>query len=178
MGLQRARVFYGSKCCALIGGFVPVLQSERKVGPARRAQRPPHLPTSGLPNTIRKAWRSSIRFWSDWARSARRVERHPLADINPSFKDDAHIIPTPPEEPALCNGEKAIEREVEIYRKKAQSVGVHHGVRPANVVSLNAQFAANVKEQQASYGMLDHVALQSVLAALALALQERMINRR
>ena len=79
---------------------------------------------------------------------------------------------TPTEKSAFCNCEKAIEREVEIYRKKAQSVGVHHGVRPANVVSLNAQFAANVKEQQASDGMLDQVALQSVLAALAFALQE------
>ena len=69
-------------------------------------------------------------------------------------------------------------RKANLARLLARGVdGIHlapfeQGAGPANVVSLNAQFAANVKEQQASYGMFDHVALQSVLATLALALQE------
>jgi hypothetical protein len=92
-------------------------------------------------------------------------------DVNPSFKGDTDIIPTPPEQPALSNREKVIEGDVEIYWKKAQSVCVHYGARPAYVVSLNAESPATIIKQQASYGMFDHVALQSVLAALALVLQ-------
>jgi hypothetical protein len=113
------------------------------------------------------------------ARSARPVERYTLANINPSFKEDADIIPTSPEQPAFCNCEKAVERDVKIYRKNAQSVDVYNGANPANVVSLNAQFPANVKEQQAGYGMFDHVALQSVLWPRWLwHFRKPMINRR
>jgi hypothetical protein len=42
-----------------------------------------------------------------------------LADIKPSFKDDTDIVPIPPEEAAFSNCEKVVERDVEVYRKKA-----------------------------------------------------------
>jgi hypothetical protein len=85
-----------------------------------------------------------------------------VGDIKPSFKDDTDIVPTPPRESAFSNCEKVVERDVEVYRKKAESVCMHDCVRSANVVSDNAQFAAAFKEQQAICGMFDHVALQSV----------------
>ena len=40
-------------------------------------------------------------------------------DIKPSFKDDTNIVPTPPREPAFSDCEKVVERDVEVYRKKA-----------------------------------------------------------
>jgi len=42
-----------------------------------------------------------------------------LADVKPSFKDDANIVPTPPREPAFSDCEKVVERDVEVYRKEA-----------------------------------------------------------
>jgi hypothetical protein len=87
------------------------------------------------------------------------IERHSLADIDPSFKGDTDIIPAPPEQPAFCNREKIIEREVEIYWKQTEFVCVYHGIGLAKFISPNAQFAANIEEQQTSYGMFDHVAL-------------------
>jgi hypothetical protein len=90
------------------------------------------------------------------------VSRDTLADIKPSFENDTNIVPTPPEQSAFSNCEKVVERDVEMYRKKAQSKCMHYGVRSANVVSYNAQFPAAIKEQQAICGMFDHVALQSV----------------
>jgi hypothetical protein len=47
------------------------------------------------------------------------VNRDTLADIKPSFENDANIVPMPPEEVAFSNCEKAIERDVELYRKEA-----------------------------------------------------------
>jgi hypothetical protein len=78
------------------------------------------------------------------------VARDTLADINPSFENDTNIVPMPP--------------------KKAQSVCMHLGVRSANVVSLNAQFSATIKEQQANCRMFDHRQSNSYVAALALVL--------
>lgn len=51
--------------------------------------------------------------------SACLVNRDTLADIKPSFENDADIVPMPPEEVAFSNCEKAIERDVELYRKEA-----------------------------------------------------------
>ena len=103
--------------------------------------------------------------------SACLVNRDTLADIKPSFENDTNIVPTPPEQSAFSNCEKVVERGVEVYRKKAQSICMHYGVRSANVVSYNAQFPTAIKEQQAICGMFDHVlhSGQSV-AALALVL--------
>jgi hypothetical protein len=47
------------------------------------------------------------------------VSRDPLADIKPSFEKDPNIVPMPPEQSAFSNCEKAIECDVEVYRKKA-----------------------------------------------------------
>jgi hypothetical protein len=47
------------------------------------------------------------------------VNRDTLADINPSFENDTNIVPMPPDEVAFSNCEKAVERDVEVYRKKA-----------------------------------------------------------
>jgi hypothetical protein len=84
------------------------------------------------------------------------VNRDTLADINPSFENDTNIVPMPPEKSAFSNCEKVVERDVEVYRKKAQSICMHLGVRSANVVSYNAQFSATIKEQQAICKMFDH----------------------
>jgi hypothetical protein len=92
-------------------------------------------------------WEVSVlgRAWYTWR------------DIKPSFKDDTNIVPTPPREPAFSDCEKVVERDVEVYRKEAQSIGMHYGVGSANVVSNNAQFSAAVKEQQAICWMFHHV---------------------
>jgi hypothetical protein len=107
------------------------------------------------------------------------VNRDTLADIKPSFKDDTNIVTMPPRESASSNCEKVVERDVEVYRKKAQLICMHYGVRSANVVSYNAQFAAAFKEQQAICGMVDHVALQSVRGRAGFGtFRNSMINRR
>jgi hypothetical protein len=90
------------------------------------------------------------------------VSRDTLADIKPSFEYDTNIVPTPPEQSAFSNCEKVVERGVEVYRKEAQSICMHYGVRSAKVVCYDVQFPATIKEQQAIFGMFDHVALQSV----------------
>jgi hypothetical protein len=98
------------------------------------------------------------------------VNRDLLADIKPSFENDTNIVPIPPEQSAFSNCEKAVERDVEAYRKKAQSICMHLGVRSANVVCYNAQFLAAFKEQQAICGMFDHRQSNPYVAALALVL--------
>jgi hypothetical protein len=47
------------------------------------------------------------------------VNSDTLADIKPSFENDTNIVPVPPEEAAFSNGEKVVERDVEVCRKKA-----------------------------------------------------------
>jgi hypothetical protein len=84
------------------------------------------------------------------------VNRETLGDINPALELDTNIVPTPPEQSASSNCEKAVERDVEVYRKKAQSICMYLGVRSANVVSNNAQFSTTIKKQQAICGMFDH----------------------
>jgi hypothetical protein len=98
------------------------------------------------------------------------VDRDTLADINPSFENDTNIVPIPPEQSAFSNCEKVVERDVEVYRKKAKSICVHLGVRSANVVSYNAQFSTTIKEQQAICRMFDHRQSNPYVAALALVL--------
>ena len=51
--------------------------------------------------------------------SACLVNRDTLADIKPSFENDTKIVSLPPEEAAFSNCEKVVERDVEVYRKKA-----------------------------------------------------------
>ena len=51
--------------------------------------------------------------------SACLVNRDTLADIKPSFENDTKIVSMPPEEAAFSNREKVVERNVEVYRKKA-----------------------------------------------------------
>ena len=101
---------------------------------------------------------------------ARLVIRDTLVDINPTFESDANIVPTPPEQSAFSNCEKVVERDVEVYRKKAQSICMHYRVRSADVVSYNAQFSATIKEQQAICRMFDHRQSNPYVAALALVL--------
>jgi hypothetical protein len=47
------------------------------------------------------------------------LRRMRTADIKPSFENDTNIVPVPPEEAAFSNCEKVVERDVEVYRKKA-----------------------------------------------------------
>jgi hypothetical protein len=100
------------------------------------------------------------------------IERYASADIKPSFKDDSDIVPIPPRKPAFSYCEKSVERDVEVYRKQAQSIRMHKGAGTAHVISHNAQFAAAFKEQQAICGMLDHMQSNRYVAALALVLPE------
>ena len=88
--------------------------------------------------------------------SSRLVSRNTLGDINPTFENDTHIVPMPPEQSAFSNCEKIVERDEEVYRNKAQSICMYLGVRSADVVSFNAQFSTTIKEQQAVRGMFDH----------------------
>jgi hypothetical protein len=61
-----------------------------------------------------------LPFWPfGGERSACLVKRDTLADIKPSFENDTNIVLMPPEESAFSNREKVIERDVEVYRKKA-----------------------------------------------------------
>ena len=109
----------------------------------------------------------SLPFWPFVGeRSLYLIEGDAAADIKPSFKDDTNIVPMPPRELASSNCEKVVERDVEVYRKKDESICMHYGVRSANVVSNNPQFSAAFKEQQAICGMFDHV--QSKVCARAL----------
>ncbi|MGB9170198.1 MAG: hypothetical protein WCC35_01255, partial [Bradyrhizobium sp.] len=55
-------------------------------------------------------------------RSRYLIERYASLDIKPSFKDDTNIVPIPPRESASSNCEKVVERDVEMYRKEAQSI--------------------------------------------------------
>jgi hypothetical protein len=93
-----------------------------------------------------------------------------LADVKPSFDNDSNIVTTPPSEAALSNSKKVIERDVEVYRKKAQSIGMHYGASSAYVVSHNGHFSSAIKEQQAIHGMFDHRQSNPYVAALALVL--------
>ena len=72
------------------------------------------------------------------------------------FENDTNIVPMPPEQSAFSNGEKVVERDVEAYREKAQSICVHLGARSADVVSFNAQFSTAIKEQQSFRVMFYH----------------------
>jgi len=54
---------------------------------------------------------------------------------------------------------------------------MHYGVRPANVVSVNVQFSATIKEQQAICRMFDHRQSNPYVAALALVLEEHVMQR-
>jgi hypothetical protein len=47
------------------------------------------------------------------------VNRNTLADIKPSFEKDTNIVLPPPRQPTSSNSEKVVERDVEVYRKKA-----------------------------------------------------------
>jgi hypothetical protein len=107
------------------------------------------------------------------------VSRDTLADVKPSFEKDTNIVPTPPEQSAFSNCEKVVERGVEVYRKKAQSICMHYGVRSANVVSYDVQFPATIKEQQAICGMFDHEHSNRYVGRAGFGtFRNSMINRR
>ena len=57
------------------------------------------------------------------------VSRDALVDINPMFESDANIVPMPPEQSAFSNCKKVVERDVEVYREKAQSIRMNLRVR-------------------------------------------------
>ena len=42
--------------------------------------------------------------------------------INPTFENDTYVVLPSPSEVAFANCEKVVERDVEIYRKKSQSI--------------------------------------------------------
>ena len=65
------------------------------------------------------------------------ITRDTLADIKPSFELDTNIVPPPPHEPTFANCLKSVERDVEFYRKKPQSICMHSGVCAANLVGNN-----------------------------------------
>ena len=75
------------------------------------------------------------------------VSRDTLVDIDPSFESDTHIVLMPPDQSASSNCVKVVECDVEVYRKKAQSICVNNGASLADVGSLDAQFWAAFKKQ-------------------------------
>lgn len=83
------------------------------------------------------AWRAHVLPFRSFVgeRSLYLIERDALADIKPSFKDHANIVPIPPCESAFSNCAKVVERDVEAYRKEAQSI-LDAGL--ADIVSHNA----------------------------------------
>jgi hypothetical protein len=50
------------------------------------------------------------------------LRRNTLMSIDPCFECDTNVVPVPPIEAAFADCEKVVERDVEIYRKKPQSV--------------------------------------------------------
>ena len=84
------------------------------------------------------------------------VIRDTLGDIDPAFESDANIVPMPPEKSAFSNRKKIVERDVEVYREKAQSICTNLRVRKANVVSYDAPFLTTIIEQQSFGIMFDH----------------------
>jgi hypothetical protein len=103
------------------------------------------------------------------AASSRLVDRDTLADINPTFESDTHIVSMPPKQSAFSNCEKVVERDVEMYREKAQAICMYLGVRSADVVSYNAPFSTTIKEQQ-PFCRVFHGQSNLYVAALALVL--------
>jgi hypothetical protein len=93
-------------------------------------------------------------------------------DIDPFFENDTDVVSIPPGEPAFADRSKAVERDVEIYRKRPESIRINSGAGSGDVVSDTCvQLSAPAEEQQAVHRLSDH--LQSNLqyvAALALAL--------
>jgi hypothetical protein len=69
----------------------------------------------------RREW-MPMPFGPRGERSVCLIEGDALADIKPSFNDDTNIVPMPPRELASSNCEKVVERDVEVYRKKAESI--------------------------------------------------------
>jgi hypothetical protein len=69
-------------------------------------------------------------------------DRGALTNIQPPFKDDADVVLPSPHQSTFCNCKKAVERNVELYRKQTQPLSMDLGVCPANAVSSNAQFSA------------------------------------
>jgi hypothetical protein len=50
------------------------------------------------------------------------LNRATLADINPTFELDTNIVPPSPHEPTFSDCKEPVERDVEVYRKKPQSI--------------------------------------------------------
>jgi hypothetical protein len=101
------------------------------------------------------------------------VNSDALADINPMFENDTNIVPMPPEQSAFSNGEKVVERDVEAYREKAQSICMHLGVCSGDVVSNNTQFPAMVAEQQPVYTIVSHRSSNLYVARAGFGTEER-----
>jgi hypothetical protein len=104
------------------------------------------------------------------------VELDTLMDIKPSFENDSNVVPPPPNETTFANCEKVVERDVEMDRKKSQSVWMQSSASLADVVAdAGAHFFA--EEKQSLDRLSDH--LQSNLryvAALALVLWANYIS--
>lgn len=49
-------------------------------------------------------------------------KRNTLMGIDPCFENDTNVVLVSPNEAAFADREKVVERDVEIYRKKSQSV--------------------------------------------------------
>jgi hypothetical protein len=77
--------------------------------------------TRAMRTCRRREW-MPMPFGPRGERSVCLIEGDALADVKPSFKDDTNIVPMPPRELASSNCEKVVERDVEVYRKKAESI--------------------------------------------------------
>jgi hypothetical protein len=67
--------------------------------------------------------------------------------INPTFENDTYVVLPSPSEVAFANCEKVVERDVEIYRKKSQSIRMQPSASRTDIVAdAGAHFSP--KEQQ------------------------------
>jgi hypothetical protein len=67
--------------------------------------------------------------------------------VNPSLKNDANVVLPTPSDAAFADCEKIVERDVKLYRKKSQFVGMQSSASFADLVAeASAHFP--VKKQQ------------------------------
>ncbi len=108
-----------------------VHQPLRKCGPAIANWRVPQgwvrsgssADSVGGCSASRKCLLQSVETLRNWCAQVSLIfDRDTLADIKPPFKDDTDIVSPSPHEPTFCNCKKAVEGDVEVYRKETEPI--------------------------------------------------------
>jgi hypothetical protein len=106
------------RASATMTGYAAGIEPRARTGRGRAVTASPSPPQRAQDDRHTSVEQLSVPVITAIA-SARLVNRDTLADIKPSFENDTNIVPMPPEEAAFSNCEKVVERDVEVYRKKA-----------------------------------------------------------